>query len=69
MIRELCIITPVQHSEWAVPMVPIMKQDGSIHLYSDYKVTVNRVLAPDNNPLQRIKDILLHLQGGKLFLS
>ena len=45
------MITLVAHSEWPVPIVPIMKQDGSICLCGDYKVTVNRVLTPDNYPL------------------
>ena len=66
-MQELGIITPVQHSEWAAPIVPIMKRDGSIHLCGDYKVTVNRVLTPDNYPLPRIEDIFAALQGGKLF--
>ena len=66
-LQELGVITPVQHSEWAAPIVPIMKQDGSIRLCGDYKDTVNRVLTLDNYPLPRIKDIFAALQGGKLF--
>ena len=66
-LQDLGIITPAQHSEWAVPIVPIMKRDGSIHLYGDYKVTINRFLTPDNYPLPRIEDIFAALQGGKLF--
>ena len=38
-----------------------------MHLCSDYKVTVNRVLTSDNYPLPRIEDIFAALQGGKLF--
>ena len=66
-LQDLGIITPVQHSEWAAPIVPIMKRDGSMHLCGDYKVTVNRVLTPDDYPLPRIEDIFAALQGGKLF--
>ena len=66
-LQDLGIITPVQHSEWAAPIVPIMKRDGSMRLCGDYKVTVNRVLTPDNYPLPRIEDIFAALQGGKLF--
>ena len=48
-LQELDIITPVQHSELAAPIVPIMNWDGSMRLCGDYKVTtVNRVLGPDN---------------------
>ena len=66
-MQELGIITSVRHSEWAVPIIPIMKQDGSIRLCGNYKVTVNRVLTLDNYPLPQIEDILAALQGGKLF--
>ena len=66
-LQDLGIITPVQHSEWAAPIVPIMKRDGSMRLCGDYEVTVNRVLTPDNYPLPRIEDIFAALQGGKLF--
>ena len=59
-LQELGIITPVQHSEWAAPIVPIMKRDGSIRLCSDYKVTVNRVLTPDNYHYHKLKIFLLH---------
>ena len=50
-----------------MPIGPIMKWDGSIRLCGDYKVTVNRVLTPDNYPLPQIEDIFAALQGRKLF--
>ena len=31
-------------SEWATPIVPVPKKDGSIRLFSDYKVTVSSTL-------------------------
>ena len=66
-MQDLGIITPVQHSEWAAPIVPIMKPDGSMRLCGDYKVTVNKVVSPDNYPLPRIVDIFAALQREKLF--
>ena len=61
------VITPVQHSDWAAPIVPIMKKDGTLRLYGDYKVTINQALIPDNYPLPKIEDIFAALGGGKLF--
>ena len=36
-----------EYSEWAAPIVPIMKEDGSISLCRDYKLTVNRASKND----------------------
>ena len=36
------VIEPVQYSDWAAPVVPVAKQDGSIGLCGNYKLTVNK---------------------------
>ena len=61
------ILEPVQFSEWATPVVPILKGDGSIRLCGDYKVTVNRETKVDTYPLPRIEDIHASLAGGTMF--
>ena len=40
-LQEKGVIEPVRFSEWAAPVVPVMKGDGSIRICGDYKVTVN----------------------------
>lgn len=35
------ILSPVEFSEYETPIVPVIKQDGSIRLCGDYKVTIN----------------------------
>ena len=50
-LQELGVITPVKHSEWAAPVVPIVKNDGSICLCGDYMVTIDPVLPSDTYPL------------------
>ena len=32
---------PVQFSNWAAPIVPIVKEDGCIRICGDYRVTIN----------------------------
>ena len=38
-------IEPVQYSEWATPIVPVMKSDDTVRVCGDYKLTVN-ILSP-----------------------
>ena len=55
----------MQFSEWATPVVPILKGDGSI--CGDEKVTVNRETQIDTYPLPRAVDIHASLAGGTMF--
>ena len=63
----LGILEPVKFSEWATPVVPIMKKDGSIGLCGDYKITVNQATETHIYPLPRIEDMLASLAGGTVF--
>ena len=61
------VIEPVRFAEWATPVVPIVKKDGSIRLCGDYKVTLNRETLTESYPLPRIDDMLASLAGGTSF--
>ena len=61
------VIEPVQFSDWAAPIVPVVKKDGSIRICGDYKLTVNRAAKMDTYPLPRIDDLFASLVGGKTF--
>ena len=60
-------IEPVQFSEWAAPVVPVVKKDGSIRLCGDYKITVNQAAKVDSYPLPKIDNLLSTLGGGQAF--
>jgi hypothetical protein len=60
-------LEPVEFSEWAAPIVPIVKQDKSIRICGDYKVTVNKVSKLDNYPIPKTEDLYATLGGGKEF--
>ena len=61
------VIEPVQFSDWAAPVVPVIKGDGSVRLCGDYKVTVNKAAKQDHYPIPRIEDLFSSLSGGKEF--
>ncbi|KAG1937621.1 gag-pol fusion protein [Pimephales promelas] len=61
------IISSVKSSEWAAPVVPILKPDGSVRLCGDYKLTVNRASKLEQYPIPRVEDLFARLEGGKQF--
>ena len=66
-LQQTGIIKPIEHSDWAAPIVPVVKKDGSVRICGDYHLTVNRAAKPDTYPLPRIDDIFASLSGGKTF--
>ena len=61
------IITPVKHSNWAAPVVPVLKQNGTIRLCGDYRITVNQASKVDTYPLPKVEDLFAAMSGGKVF--
>ena len=61
------ILSKVEYSEWATPIVPVVKRNGSVRVCGDFKVSVNPVLLAEQYPLPRIEDIFANLAGGKHF--
>ena len=54
-------------SEWAAPIVPVIKRDGSVRICGDYKLTVNQTAKLDPYPLPRTEDLFSRLSAGKRF--
>ena len=63
------MIEPVQFSDWAALIVPVMKPDRSVRIRGDYKVTVNRVPKLDKYPIPKIDNMFTSLSGGQHFLK
>ncbi|XP_062372040.1 uncharacterized protein K02A2.6-like [Sardina pilchardus] len=66
-LQDNKIIEPVQFAEWAAPIVPVRKPDGSIRICGDYKLTVNRASRVDQYPIPRVEDLFAQLNGGQHF--
>ena len=61
------ILSKVEYSEWATPVVTVVKRNGSVRVCGDFKVSVNPVLLAEQYPLPHIQDILGNLAVGKHF--
>ena len=63
------IITPAKFSQWATPIVPIVKKDGSIRVCRDFRQTVNKHAKTEIYPLPRIKELFTTLSRGQTFAT
>ena len=62
------VIEPVAYSEWAAPIVPVLKPDKkSVRICGDFKLTVNQAVKVDRYPIPLIQDLFAGLNGGKVF--
>ncbi|KMQ86353.1 hypothetical protein RF55_14672 [Lasius niger] len=61
------ILTKVENSEWATPIVPVLKANGTIRVCGDYKSTINSKLLIDEHPLPTTNELFAKLAGGIRF--
>ena len=61
------ILEPADVSEWATPIVPVIKEDSSIRICGDYKMTVNQVTQLYNYPIPKIDNLFAEISGCKKF--
>ena len=66
-LEEAGIVIKENYSDWAAPIIPVPKQDGSIRVCGDFTVTINPGLNVDQYPLPKPSDLMTCLTGGKLF--
>lgn len=69
MLENQGVITPIQASEWASPVIAVMKKDGEVRMVIDCKVSLNKILIPNTFPLPLAEDIFAFLAGCKIFRS
>lgn len=57
----------MEFSDWAAPIVPLAKPNGTVRICGDYKITVNEVSKLDNHPIAKTEDHLATLGGDEKF--
>lgn len=63
------VLIPVESSDWATPIVLVIKSDGAIRLCGDYKITINKYLKTDRYPIPRVNDLISVFRGAKWFCT
>ena len=61
------IIEAVRFSDWAAPVLPVLKMDSSIRICGDFRLTINQAAPCEKYPLPKINDVFASLIGGQLF--
>ncbi|XP_035912575.1 uncharacterized protein LOC118512363 [Anopheles stephensi] len=64
---QMNVITPVDYSEWATPIVVVRKSSGAIRICGDYSTGLNDALRPHEYPLPLPDDIFARLAHCKFF--
>ncbi|XP_063357876.1 uncharacterized protein K02A2.6-like [Cydia amplana] len=59
------ILVPVNFSDYATPIVPVLKSNGKLKIAGDYSCTLNKDLKIDKYPLPRIEEVLAKIGGGE----
>ena len=66
-MEDLKIVTKVDYSDWATPIVVVQKPNGKVRICGDYRATVNPCLHIQQHPIPRIEELFAKLQGGVQF--
>lgn len=66
-LLENNILVKVDHSDWATPLVTVLKPNGSVRICGDYKITINPNIMVDKHPLPTIDELFTSMSGGDKF--
>lgn len=66
-LQDANIITPVNYTDWAAPVVVIRKNDGRIRLCADFSTGLNDSLEMHQYPLPHPNDIFSKMANAQVF--
>ncbi|XP_037959893.1 uncharacterized protein K02A2.6-like [Teleopsis dalmanni] len=66
-LQELKVISPVNFSAWAAPIVVVKKTNGNVRICADFSTGLNNCLESHQYPLPLPEDIFSKLANSKIF--
>ncbi|XP_044180073.1 uncharacterized protein K02A2.6-like [Acropora millepora] len=66
-LEKAGVLKKVESSDWATPIVPVLKPNGTIRICGDFKVTLNQYLDVPEYPMPTSEELFTKLNGGELF--
>ena len=66
-LQTLGVISPVNYSDWAAPVVVVKKPNGSLRVCGDFSTGLNNALEVHQYPLPVPDDLFSKLNGGQIF--
>lgn len=61
------IIVRVNSSDWATPIVPVLKTNRQLRVCGDFKITLNQFLIINRHPIPRVMDLASKMGKAKIF--
>ena len=68
-LEGIGVLQKVEFSDWATPIVPVLKPDGTVRICGDYKVTINPALDVPEYPMPMAEELFMQLNGGQSFFK
>ncbi|XP_023222539.1 uncharacterized protein K02A2.6-like [Centruroides sculpturatus] len=66
-LEKAGVISKISNSAWATPIIPVVKNDGSVKIAGLFNLTLNKMLQIDVHPIPRLEEISMKLLGGEKF--
>ena len=63
------MLEKVEFSDWATPIVPVLKPESSVRICGDNKVTINPVLDVPEHPMPTADDLFIPLNRREKFIK
>ena len=66
-LERIGVLEKVKFSDWATPIVPVLKPDGTVRICGDCKVTINPALDVPGYPMPTAEELFTQLNGSQSF--